>query len=86
MVQAPATLSVLRSRGGLRRMVVSYGIYDVVDMAIWVAIIFYAYDAGGVGLVGIVAVVLALFIVAPALGLAALGVVVFLAGFMIDGD
>ncbi len=57
MVQVPATLSVLRSRGGLRRMVVAYGIYDVVDIAIWVAIIFYAYDAGGVGLVGIVAVV-----------------------------
>jgi MFS family permease len=53
----PATLSVLRSRGGLRRMVVAYGIYDIVDMAIWVAIIFYAYDEGGVGLVGIVAVV-----------------------------
>jgi MFS family permease len=57
MVQMPATLSVLRSRGGMRRMVVAYGIYDIVDMAIWVAIIFYAYDAGGVTLVGVVAVV-----------------------------
>ena len=37
-------------------------------------------------IIGIVAVVLALFIVAPTLGLVALGVVVFLAGFMIDGD
>ena len=35
---------------------------------------------------GIAAVVLALFIVAPTLGLLALGMVVFLAGFMIDGD
>lgn len=57
MVQMPATLSVLRSGGGLRRMVLAYGIYDVVDIAIWVAIIFYAYDAGGVSLVGVVAVV-----------------------------
>lgn len=57
MVQVPPTLSVLRSRGGLRRMVVAYGIYDIVDIAIWIAIIFYAYDAGGVSLVGIVAVV-----------------------------
>ena len=57
MVQVPATLSVLTSRGGLRRMVLAYGIYDLVDIAIWVAIIFYAYDAGGVNLVGIVAVV-----------------------------
>jgi MFS family permease len=57
MVQVPATLSVLRSRGGLRRMVVAYGIYDLVEIAIWIAIIFYAYDAGGVGIVGIVAVV-----------------------------
>ena len=57
MVQVPATLSVLRTRGGLRRMVLAYGIYDVVDIAIWVAIIFYAYDAGGVSLVGVVAVV-----------------------------
>ena len=37
-------------------------------------------------IIGIVAIVLALCIVAPVLGLAALGVVVFLAGFMIDGD
>lgn len=57
MVQVPATLSVLSSRGGLRRMVVAYGSYDLVDIAIWIAIIFYAYDVGGVSLVGIVAVV-----------------------------
>lgn len=57
MAQVPATLSVLSSRGGLRRMVVAYGIYDLVDIAIWIAIIFYAYDVGGVSLVGIVAVV-----------------------------
>jgi uncharacterized membrane protein len=37
-------------------------------------------------IIGIAAIVLALFIVAPTLGLLALGVVVFLAGFMIDGD
>jgi uncharacterized membrane protein len=37
-------------------------------------------------IIGIAAIVLALFIVAPTLGLVALGVVVFLAGFMIDGD
>ena len=57
MAQVPATLSVLCTRGDLRRMVVAYGIYDLVDIAIWVAIIFYAYDVGGVSLVGIVAVV-----------------------------
>ena len=28
----------------------AYGIYDLVDIAIWVAIIFYAYDAGGGGM------------------------------------
>lgn len=38
-------------------MVLAYGIYDIVDIAIWIAIIFYAYSAGGVGLVGLVAVV-----------------------------
>ncbi len=37
-------------------------------------------------IIGIAAIVLALFIVAPTLGLLALGGVVFLAGFMIDGD
>ena len=42
MVQVPATLSVLTSRGGLGRLVAAYGIYDLVDIAIWVAIIFYA--------------------------------------------
>jgi len=57
MAQVPATLSALRSRGGLRRMVVAYGIYNFVEIAIWFAIIFYAYDVGGVNLVGIVAVV-----------------------------
>jgi len=57
MARVPATLSVLLVPGGLRRMVVAYGIYDLVDIAIWIAIIFYAYDAGGVSLVGVVAVV-----------------------------
>ena len=56
-MKVPATLSALGSASGMRRLLVSYGIYDLVDIAIWVAIIFYAYDEGGVGLVGIVAVV-----------------------------
>jgi MFS family permease len=57
MVHMPATLGVLRTPGGLRRMLVAYGFYDFVDIAIWVAIILYAYAEGGVTLVGIVAVV-----------------------------
>jgi hypothetical protein len=57
MVHLPATLGVLRARGGLRRMVVAYGIYDLVDISIWIAIILYAYAEGGVTLAGIVAVV-----------------------------
>lgn len=56
-MRLPATFSVLGTRGGLRRLVVAYSAYDLVDMAIWVAIIFYAYDVGGVSLVGVVAVV-----------------------------
>jgi len=57
MARVPATLSILVVPGGLRRMVVAYSLYDLVDIAIWIAIIFYAYDAGGVGLAGAVAVV-----------------------------
>lgn len=57
MENVPASLRVLGARGSLRRLVLGYGIYDLVDIAIWIAIIFYAYDEGGVGLVGVVAVV-----------------------------
>lgn len=57
MARVPATVSVLVTPGGLRRLVLAYGLYDLVDIAIWIAIIFYAYDEGGVGLAGVVAVV-----------------------------
>jgi MFS family permease len=57
MARAPAVLSALAAPGGMRRMLAAYGLYDLVEAAIWIAIIFYAYDVGGVGLAGVVAVV-----------------------------
>ncbi len=41
----------------MRRVLIAYTLYDLVEMALWLAIIFYAYDRGGAGLAGLVAVV-----------------------------
>jgi len=57
MRERSTTLSVLASRGGLRRTLVAYGLYSLVEIAIWVAIILYAYAEGGATLAGLVAVI-----------------------------
>lgn len=53
----PVTLRAIARHGPLRRVLVAYTLYDLVELSIWVAIVLYAYAEGGVGLTSLVAVV-----------------------------
>jgi Cyclic nucleotide-binding domain len=53
----PATLRAFSSGTGLRRTLIAYALYDLVEFAIWMAIILFAFDAGGASLAAIAAVV-----------------------------
>jgi hypothetical protein len=44
-------------KGPMRRVLIAYTLYDLVEMALWLAIIFYAYDRGGASLAGLAAVI-----------------------------
>jgi MFS family permease len=55
-VHVPAVLRALRSRSGLRRSLLAYQLYGLVEMATWFAIILYAFARGGPKLAGLVAV------------------------------
>jgi MFS family permease len=57
MRKKSATLRVLATAGGLRRTLIAYTLYCIIEFAIWVAIILYAFAEGGATLAGIVAVV-----------------------------
>ena len=52
-----ATVRAVGENSPLRRVLVAYALYDLVEFAVWVAIILYAFAEGGVALVGISAVV-----------------------------
>jgi hypothetical protein len=52
-----ASLAALRSTPALRRALLSYVLYGLVELSIWVAMVLYAYAKGGAALAGIVAVV-----------------------------
>ena len=53
----PAALSALRSRNGLRRVLLAYGFYNFVELACWIGIVLWAYNVGGAALAGTSAVV-----------------------------
>lgn len=53
----PTTLRALRSHTGLRRVLLAYGLYGLVELGTWFAVILYAFARGGAGLAGLVAVV-----------------------------
>jgi MFS family permease len=69
MGELPATFRAIGSRNGLRRVLVAYALYGLVEIAVWLAIILYAFAEGGVTLAGLVAVVqlLPAAVLAPAL-------------------
>jgi MFS family permease len=56
-MRVPLTARVLATGGALRRVLAGYLLYALVEMAIWLAIILWAFDEGGAGLAGFVAVV-----------------------------
>lgn len=49
-------LRSLTSRSGLRRTLVAYALFGLVEIAIWLAINLYAFDKGGAPLAGVVGV------------------------------
>lgn len=53
----PVAMSALRSRTGLRRVLLAYGIYNLTEIACWVGIVMWAYRQGGAALAGAAAVV-----------------------------
>lgn len=70
MRSAPAALSALGARTGLRRMLLAYLLFSIVEIATWLAVILYAFAEGGAVLTGVaaVAMVLPAAIVVPAVG------------------
>ena len=57
MTKGPRTLSALRSTPALRRALLSYMLYGLAELTVWVAMVLYAFAEGGATLAGIVAVV-----------------------------
>lgn len=57
MARRPAALAALSARSGLRRVLVAYALYNVVEIASWMAVVLWAYDRGGAALAGMAAVV-----------------------------
>jgi len=52
----PVTLRAIGARTGVRRVLLAYAVYCLVEMAMWIGIILYAFAQGGPTLAGIVAV------------------------------
>lgn len=57
MSRRTAALEALTSTPALRRALLSYVLYGLVELSIWVAMVLYAFAEGGATLAGIVAVV-----------------------------
>src|SRR3954447_16401303 len=64
---------VWHARADLRRVLFAYVLYDLVEFATWMAIVLLAYDRGGAGLAGPVAVIQLLPAAALAPPLASIG-------------
>lgn len=56
-MRMPAAVRALTTAGPLRRVLVGYLLYALVEMSTWLAILLWAYDTGGARLAGLVAVV-----------------------------
>ena len=52
MRRLPPALTALASRTGLRRVLLAYGLYNLVEVATWIAVIMWAYSRGGAVLAG----------------------------------
>lgn len=57
MRRGPDTFGALRSTPALRRALLSYALYGLAELSVWVAMVLYAFAKGGAALAGIVAVV-----------------------------
>jgi hypothetical protein len=57
MNRMPATLAALGSRSGLRRAVLAYALFGLVELGTWFAMVLYAFAAGGPRMAGLVAVI-----------------------------
>ena len=57
MATMPVLVAALEARTGLRRVLVAYGLYNLVEIASWLVVVLWAYDRGGAALAGLAAVV-----------------------------
>ena len=57
MLTYAQSLRAIAANGSLRRAMLAYALFNLVEFSAWVAIILFAYDAGGVGLASVAAVV-----------------------------
>ena len=57
MSSAFAFRPLWQAHADLRRALVAYALYALVEFSTWMAIVLYAYDRGGAGLAGPVAVI-----------------------------
>lgn len=73
MGATPVALRSVTSRSGVRRTLGAYALFDLVEIAIWLAIILYAFDKGGAPLAGVVGVLQLLPAVVLAPPLASVG-------------
>jgi len=57
MTRVPPALTSLTSRTGLRRVLLAYWVYNLVELAAWLVVVLWAYAEGGARLAGAAAVV-----------------------------
>ena len=52
-----AALVGWRTSPGMRRVLIAYGLFGMIEFSVWLAVLLYAYDIGGASLAGLAAVV-----------------------------
>ena len=65
-----AALAALREGSAIRRILIAYGCFCLVEFSAWVAVLLYAYEIGGASLAGIalVAQLVPAIVLVPVLG------------------
>ena len=59
MTSWQSAVSALGSRTGMRRVLVAYALYGLLEFYVWLVVVLWAYGVGGATLAGLAAPVLA---------------------------